>query len=767
MKTVAVLAVFLILSGLFTWPLILHLSTAFDNDMDAMMGVCALEWLGRNIWTQPGRLFEAPLYFPRPRPLMTGFHTYGVAFLFFPLRLLAGHPLAAFNLLHILTLGLNGFAMYLLVRRLAGDGLAGLIAGMVFAFCPFRTSNFQHIPFMTNWWAVFSLLALCRFFEGVEDRAGPRTAYFHAAAALYLAQCLSDIVTGIYFGAVLIPFAALNLAANRQRIGRGTLARVALSCGMLAAVLCALLLPLGAARGELGRERTAWDLELVQEISPFLSSYVSAPAGNILYGEISRGLSLNSRQPNFYGLAAWALAAIGAGHLLRARRSPGGRAPRCAGMSPRGFALFFVAAVLAAVILSLGPEIHLMPGRPLCAGPHMLIYRWIPQIRWLRTLGGLGMVSLLSLGILAGFGAARLLDLLARSGLCRRWIAGGALLAVVAAESASHPPTSWGEPFHFVPAAPPAVYQWLMARPDRDHLIELPMPWEPEEVMGAFGLDTVAMYWSIFHGRRIVNGQTAFYYPEYKLIVDQMRNFPSRETIDILRALGVRYVIVRVGRLPRMEWQEELLRTVPAPRYDWRGTLDRLDRFAGELALRVKDGGDRLYEILPAERPPAPPLPLGVSLPRDGWTATSTVPAHDANRAIDGDHRTAWRTEFGQWPGVRFTVDMGREHTITGIDMLLMSVDDCPKNPRIEVSRDGAAWEEIKYEGAYLDFILRLLENPRDRLFRISFPPARARFVRMTLTRLDNIHPVTIADLAIRGAGGGASRRFRAGGAGS
>ena len=750
MRTVAVLFIFLILSGVFTWPLPLNLRTAFDNDADAMMGVCALEWLGRNLWTRPGHLFEASLYFPRPQPLRTGFHTYAVAVLFYPIRLISGSPLAAFNLLHMLTLAMDAFAMYLLVRHLTRSSYAGFIAGVIFGFCPFRTANFQHIPFMTNYWSVFSLLSLFRFFESATSRTGARASHFYAAAVLYLLQCLSDIITGIYFGAVLIPFTVYNLVANRRYLSSRIVTRVILSSCALAACLCALLLPLRSIRHELGAQRVSWNLENVQEISPCLSSYLSAPAGNILYGELTRGFSLNSRQPNFYGLTAYALAVLGIVHLLHMGRSFRGHARQCPGVPPVRIAVFFSVAFITALLLSLGPELYLMPGKRICTGPYMLIYRLIPTMRTLRTLGGLGIVALLSLSVLAGFGIKKMLDILARRGLCRRWILGTALLLIVAAECASYPPTSWGEPFHLVPSTMPAVYQWLMDHQDGAPVIELPMPWEPEEVGGAFGLDTAAMYWSIFHGRRIVNGQTGFYYPEYKIIVDQMKLFPSRETIDILRALGVRYVVMHVGRLPRLEWQKELVRKHPEARYDWRETLKRAEQFSEELVLRKKAGGDRVYEILPRRESSAVERPhLMRPLSRREWRPTASSKAAAAELAIDGDGETAW--ESWQRAGLSFQLDLGRREEICEIRMLLRSANECPKNPRVEVSDDGMRWTAVEYEGAYLDFVQRLLANSRENLFLIAFPPVRARFVRMTLTRMDNLYPWSIAELEVYG----------------
>lgn len=728
---------FLLCAAALAWPLPLRLDTALDNDFDALMFASVLHSFAQNVAERPMDPFGAPFYHPHRRTLLTVFHNYMVGLAYTPLYTLTRSPVGAYNILHLLTLALDAFAMYLLVRYLTGEGLPAFVSGFAFGFCPVRVANFQYTPFVTNYWVVFALLLFFKFLERLSRGGAPAFTLLAGSLALYLAQCLSDMVGGIYLGLAFLPVLAAGLLANLKRLGPGGLARAAAVLALLAACLAAATAPLRSIRREMGEERVAWDAETVQEICPAISSYLSPSPGNILYGRATGGFSLNARQVNFFGAAAWILAVVG---FFTARKT--------ARFLPAYIPPLALAICLAAFLLSLGPWICLTPGVKICPGPSMLVYRFFPA---LRTLGGLGMVVLIYVCVMAGFGVQWLAGRLEGAGNCRHSVLGAALLAVLAMEYASYPPTSWGQSFYLVPREPPAVYAWLMRQEDRDPLIELPMPWEPEEVGGSLGEDAWAMYWAPYHGRRIVNGQTAFAYPEYKIIVDQMKLFPSRETIDILRLLGVRYAVIHVGRRPRLEWQQEIIRRHPEAGYDWRATLDRLDRFGGELALRVKAGGDRLYEILPAEDSPSPPPPC-VPLPRRGWAVTANTRPSDASLSIDGRKETAWATEHNQQAGLFFQLDLGRREEIHGIRMLLRSASECPKNLSVEVSDDGARWAPVHYEGAYLDFVQRLLADPQEKTFGIFFPAVEARFLRMTLTRMDNLHPWSIAELMICGA---------------
>lgn len=757
MKSFAILVIFVVLTMAFTWPVLLNVNTAFDNDGDPLAGICAVEWLGRNLWTRPWNLFEAPLFYPHCRTLETGFHVYLVGLLYFPFRWAVGNPVAAYNLLYIMTLAMDGFSMYLLARYLTKDALAGFLSGAIFAFCPFRAANFQHISLMTNYWTVFSFLALFKFFNGLDTGKKKNLSLFYAAVLLYFFQCTTDIITGMYFGIPFFSFIAYGFFACRKKLGTAAIVKALFSFAVLAVFLLVLVSPLRSFRSDFGQENVGRDLEMVQELSSPLSSYLATPPGNFLYGRITRGFWINARQINFYGATAYILAALSVLSIRRSAKCIVVRLPKRKVRLIQVFnplfsgnrtALFFLCIFIVAFAISLGPSIHLTPGRRLCAGPYMLVYRFIAPLRTLRTLAALGVVAILSLSVMAGFGLKRLLDFCVMRRLAGRYFLGAVLVILLIVEYAGYPPTRWSNPFFQVPERLPAAYRWLMEQDDDSPIIELPMPWEPEEVAGAFGLDTAAMYWSIYHGRRTVNGVGAFSYPEYKIIVDQMKLFPSRETLDILRFLGVRYVVMHVGRLPRLEWQKEIVKKHPEAEYDWRETLTRAERFSGELDLRIRSGGDRVYEILGASGCAAPEdADRGDPLLREGWRVTAGPGAPEAELAIDGREETAWHS--WQRAGLYFQVDLGSEKEIAGIGMLLRNVNECPKNPRVEVSADGSNWVEVDYGGAYLDFIRRLLEDPQERLFRMTFSPVKARYIRMTATRMDNLHSWSIAEVFI------------------
>src|SRR5439155_2474165 len=83
---------------------------------------------------------------------------------------------------------------------------------------------------------------------------------------------------------------------------------------------------------------------------------------------------------------------------------------------------------------------------------------------------------------------------------------------------------------------------WLTTNTPRDAVVaHLPFPagTSPKE----YESEVWAMYWGLFHGRRMVNGYSGFFPPGYLKLKAQMQRFPSADSIAALRADGVSYCV--------------------------------------------------------------------------------------------------------------------------------------------------------------------------------------------------------------------------------
>ena len=85
--------------------------------------------------------------------------------------------------------------MFLLGRELTGSTAAGFVAGLAFAFAPYRIANIPHLQVLSSAWMPFVLFGLHRHF------ATGRLRPLAGAAAAWLVQNLSCGYYLLFFSA--------------------------------------------------------------------------------------------------------------------------------------------------------------------------------------------------------------------------------------------------------------------------------------------------------------------------------------------------------------------------------------------------------------------------------------------------------------------------------------------------------------------------------------------------------------------------------------
>jgi hypothetical protein len=126
-------------------------------------------------------------------------------------------------------------------------------------------------------------------------------------------------------------------------------------------------------------------------------------------------------------------------------------------------------------------------------------------------------------------------------------------------------------------SGPPDVYT-VIARMGAGGVAELPMP-SPGRLPG---YDAVYALWSTTHWHPLVNGYSGYYPQSYFDTIQQMQTFPDDPSIDRLRTLGVRYIVVHEAFYPPSEYAALLERMLA------RGQLKPTGRYrdpAGQAEL--------------------------------------------------------------------------------------------------------------------------------------------------------------------------------------
>ncbi len=129
---------------------------------------------------------------------------------------------------------------------------------------------------------------------------------------------------------------------------------------------------------------------------------------------------------------------------------------------------------------------------------------------------------------------------------------------------------------------PPAVYRWLADQPGPTPVVHLPM-------LDVGGLErrpryheSIYMVYSTLHWKPLVNGYAGIEPARYVKLRELARGFPSRELLDALREIGVRYVVLHRGGYGPLQW----------PRIE-----SRLPDFRDELVPVASFGEDTVYEL--------------------------------------------------------------------------------------------------------------------------------------------------------------------------
>lgn len=538
---------------LITWPWMPQAAEVLRDPGDPALFVWTLHWLAGTAFHDPAALYAGPIFHGFPDPVTYTDTSLLPALALAPLWQAPNHVLFL-NLLMGLTLMLDAFAAFLLVRALTGSALGGFVGGLVFACNSYMLAHLSHLNLLSLYFLPLALLAVQRL--GVAGRTGAgRWALVGLALAL-MGQLLSSFY-GLAYVLIAVAGALGWLVLTRRPWARwpapltrrlfGGLGGVGLAFGALGLVVT---LPYWHTRQVMGFARTAddwrtWSAQPLDFLAVSLHNWTWAGL-----------LPVRDPDPLFAGFTALALAAVGgfSGWRLARRRPVVARPDRL----PRGPFGFYALLGLVGAILCLGPELNWNGMQiPL---PYSLITR-LPVGEALRAPVRAAPLVFLGLAVFAGWGTVRVLRRLTRLPVfqppvlrrvaCAGLVAGLAGLMLVEQRVAPLALT----PVPATAEAQPAVYRWLADHPDGGVLVEL----TAGTGLADPTVDTMHMYYQTFHGHPLVNGYSGFRPPAYvemfSLFNRQYSQFTPAQ-LGLLQSLDVRYVLYHSINYKSNAWQQ-------------------------------------------------------------------------------------------------------------------------------------------------------------------------------------------------------------------
>lgn len=212
---------FALLTVTFAWPVVSQLNGVIvGDDQDVFINPWA-DWWTFQALTRPELTLWATDYLFFPRGTSLHFHSFShlTSLVSLALRPLLG-ALAAYNATILLHLVLAGLAMYHFGRYITGSVVAGLLAGIVFAFNSHNILQTAHPVLVSVWPLPWSGLFLLQ----AIDHNDHRRALLAAGVVLLAALCstLMLVLTGLWL------IFLLGFALVTGRIGRDTLPTLAL-----------------------------------------------------------------------------------------------------------------------------------------------------------------------------------------------------------------------------------------------------------------------------------------------------------------------------------------------------------------------------------------------------------------------------------------------------------------------------------------------------------------------------------------------------------
>ena len=306
---------YLLIAVVMTWPLARGLGRDVAWDLgDSLLNMWILAWDAEQLKAIAGgevsrirTFFDANIFHPAPRALAFSEHLFAQAVQVFPVYAATRNVILCYNLLFLSTFVLCGLGTFLLVRELTGNTSAAFLAGLLFAFAPYRFAQSSHLQVVSAQWMPFALYGFRRYFV-----TGRRRALAGAAAAL-LAQNLSCGYYLLYFAPLAGVYAAWEISARGLWRNRRTWTDLAVAAAGVLVCTAPFLWPYKQVRDSLGLSR---DVSEIVRFSADVYSYFTAFDGNRVWGDVIREFPKGEGEL-FPGVVPLALALAAAVMLVR------------------------------------------------------------------------------------------------------------------------------------------------------------------------------------------------------------------------------------------------------------------------------------------------------------------------------------------------------------------------------------------------------------------------------------------------------------------
>jgi F5/8 type C domain len=747
----ASLLVYTVITVVIGRDVLAHLGSAIANDPgDPLLTAAILKWNATHV-PLTDAWYQFPIFYPTRDTLTFSEHLLGLSVIASPIYWLTGNLVITYNLVLLLTFPLCAMAMYALVYRLTGSAAGAFVAGLAFAFAPYRISQLPHIQMLATFWAPLALLGLHVYIETGRRR------WLVLYGAAWMLQGASNGYALVMFSILVGLWTLWFVILSRKW---HALAMIALATVVAILPLAPVLYRYTTVHSQFGFMRGYWE---IRGFSADIAGLLCAPQLLTFWGWVR--VKCGPEGELFPGVALMLVSALGlAGMVVRSWRTTSIQSGTAVTWFRRF--LLFVASVytivmlvllvsgpfmfdlgslriqastyrkpvqvvtltvllalilspgvramvrqsrtmwfylLAAVLtwaLALGPMTTFM-GDPGIPGPYHLLMN-LPGVEALRVPARFWLMTTICLSVLAGLVVAEFLH-----GRARRTVAIAVVIVGLAIVS-----DGWIDRIRAADL-PPRV-------PGADRLAGATVLDAPPDLIFR---DIQSVFRAVDGGWHAINGYSGWGPSYYNALVAAARA-ESDGLFTPFQHLGDLHVLVEQD----------------ASRF--RALIEQqpgVTRVASDDALVV-------YR-LPARRGAALPRPAGQKLPPR--ELRSTCSSQLLSKAIDNDETSLWQCDL--WDERQpLTIDLGEVRTVGSVVNDLGSFSWLfPAALAVETSEDGVLWNPA-WSGAVFDRTIRAaMADPKRLRIVVDFLPRPARYIRMRAASGGNEAPWTIAELEV------------------
>jgi hypothetical protein len=597
-----------------TWPLVLHMPSRIAPDLgDPIRTAWQIAWVGHAMLHDPLHIFNANAFAPHPLSLafsdsLLGYGPAG----FFGSGTVA--TLVRYNLLFLLAWSLCFLGAYLLARELGLGRLGGAVAGVAFAYAPYRVTEAGHLHVISSGGLPLALFLLLRGYRRCSRKlviAGWLVSAWQVSLGFtlgvqycYLLALLALLAVVHWWRGRLTPGAGWQRADERSQadvspsaeaavrpvritgpappaaprersqargplIPRRLLAVTVIGIALLGVVAVYQARPYLQVANEYPTAKRT--IKEVKNYSAGPAAFLAASSENRVWGGVTAGARAKVHSKNesvfFPGGLILLLAAIG---LLGVRGSGEDRHPYT-----RRLRIGLGIGVLVVSILALGM------GLTSAGYPYRLLFDFAPGFNGVRVPGRIFTLATIFYALLAGAGAQLLVRRIGPWGKRHQFsglpvLLGAALFLGVLGEGAGH-------------LSHPVVPQPARA--------EIGLPGPVMELPTDGALDRLWQYFSTDGFYKIPTGESTFDIPAIDDLRGGMSGFPDRASVEKLRYYGVRTVVLHTKTppgLPRVQgW------VIPEPPNPAAAAAKPI---AGLGITRRQSGSVVIYEIGPGPK---------------------------------------------------------------------------------------------------------------------------------------------------------------------